>query len=112
MGKLPVSMRSAFSVEEVSAASLVLAKNNEAYARELTDALMGGSLDVDDEFLTILAMMSDDLAVRVGGLRGLTPEQSVEWTGGLLKEHGHPTTWKVEWVDEEEDDEAVPPPDP
>lgn len=109
MGKLPVSMRRTFSVEEVSAASLVLARNNEAYAQELTDVLMDGSLDVDDEFITILAMMSDDLAVRVGGLRGLTPEQSLEWTGGLLKEHGHPTTWEVEWVDDEEQEDRPPP---
>jgi hypothetical protein len=108
MGKSPVSLGKAFNRAEITAAVHVLLKD-ETGTQEITDMLMEGKhgalLDVDDEFITVLGLMSDDLAVRVGGLRGLTPEQSLEWAGGLLKEHGHPTTWEVEIVGDEEDED-------
>jgi len=98
----PVMLAQEFTAEEIFDGALALTKDRtqaEWLAGELLQPPAGAVLDADHEFLTVLALMSDDLTVRVGRLRGLTAEQAREWAQPLLEEHGHPSTWDVEWAD-------------
>jgi hypothetical protein len=105
----PVFLARSFSRDEVTAVARLMIKD-EARTQEFVELLMEGEhgalLDSEDEFLTILGLMSDDLAVRVGALRGLTPDQARAWASANLEKDGHPSTWTFEL---EEDEEEVPP---
>lgn len=107
MSRSPVYLAKSFSREEITAAARLLVQD-EVEAQQLVEMLMEGKhgalLDVDDEFLTLLGLMSDDLTLRVGELRGLTPDQARAWAGAILEEDGHPSTWKFEPVDEDDED--------
>lgn len=107
MNRSPIFLAKSFSREEIAAAARLLVRD-EAEAQQLVEMLMEGKhgalLDADDEFLTLLGLMSDDLTLRVGELRGLTPDQARAWAGAILEEDGHPSTWKFEPVDEDNED--------
>lgn len=106
MSSVSVMLANEFSAEEIFKGALALTKDRaqaEWLAGELLQPPHGTILEVDHEFLTVLALMSDDLTVRVGRLRGLTAEQARQWAQPLLEEHGHPSTWEVERVEEEDD---------
>jgi len=102
MSPSPVILAKEFSAAEIFEGALALTKDRaqaELLAGELLHPPHGTTLDVDHEFLTVLALLSDDMTVRVGRLRGLTAEQARQWARPLLAEHGHPSTWEVEWVE-------------
>jgi hypothetical protein len=106
MRPVPVVLAQEFTAEEILDGALALTKDRaraEWLAGELLQPPTGTILDADHEFLTVLALMSDDLTVRVGRLRGLTAEQARAWAQPLLDEHGHPSTWDVEWGGDDED---------
>lgn len=89
---------------------------NESDAEEFMDFLFEGErgalLDLDLELFQMLALMSDDLAIRIGALHGLAPDESLEWAQGLLAEHGPPSTWEIKLVvEDEEGGEGYPPGD-
>jgi hypothetical protein len=110
MSSRPVFLLKSFSREEITAVARLMIKD-EAETQEFAGLFMeephGAVLDSEDEFLTILGLMSDDLTVRVGALRGLTPDQARAWASAILEEDGHPSTWTFER--DEDDEEGSPP---
>ena len=87
-----------FSVDELERALRFITRDETAsrfIAEEMTSA-MGRSVLAPDDFLyTLLALVSDACAERVGRVRGQTREEVLAWRATFLAENGDPSTWEI-----------------
>lgn len=106
--EFPANAADLFTEDEFVAVLLLLTPD-QAEARTLARMMRDPSLTTsydgeagEEWFFTLLALTSDDSAVRVGHLRGQTPEQALAWKAEFLEVHGDPSTWEIERVHEDE----------
>ncbi|HEX7242437.1 MAG TPA: hypothetical protein VF263_19265 [Longimicrobiaceae bacterium] len=92
-----------FTREEIAAAFSFMYSEEDArtLAAEFGDVMAGGPVSMDDDFLTLLSLVSDDCAIRAGRFRGETPEQALDRKREFLAANGDPSTWIIEFDDNE-----------
>lgn len=103
-----------FSEEELTTVARLIYGNKglpEEEIDQVAEMLSTGVIvEIDHSLLTMLGLLSPELTTRVGKLRGQTEEEARAWADAFLLEHGHPSTWEIRVVDEDEgeDEEYLP----
>lgn len=103
-----------FSEEEVTSLARLIykatTKEEEKEVEVIAEMFFKGMMEVDHDIVTILGLMSPELTTRVGKLRGQTEEEARAWADAILRESGHPSTWEIRHLDDEEEEgEEYPP---
>jgi hypothetical protein len=93
-----------FSEEELAEALFYIYPDR-ADAREIARTLKipygNPSFSGPDEILfALMSAISDDAAIRVGRVRGQSPEEAIAWRDRFFAENGHPRDWRLERDDE------------
>jgi hypothetical protein len=101
----PINAAKVFTLEEFTAAYELFYKDREAaftLAKMTMEATGGLNYDPDHLVYSVLATLSDDCAIRVGGLRGQTPEEVLAWRDEFVRANGDPRTWEITIVEDDE----------
>jgi hypothetical protein len=103
-----------FSEEEISSLAWLIYKptteEEKKETEQIAEMFFKGMMEVDYDVVTILGLMSPELTTRVGKLRGQTEEEARAWADAILRENGHPSTWKIRHLDDEEEEGEEDPP--
>ena len=103
-----------FSEEEISSlARLIYKPKTEEEKKEIeqiAEMFFKGMMEVDHDIVTMLGLMSPELTTRVGKLRAQTEEEARAWADAILRENGHPSTWEIRHLDDEEEEGEEDPP--
>jgi hypothetical protein len=101
----PINAAKVFTLEEFTAAYELFYKDREAgftLAKRTMEATGGINYDPGHLLFSVLATLSDDCAIRVGRLRGQTPEEALAWRDEFLRSNGDPRTWEITIVEDDE----------
>ena len=82
--------------DEFAAAYELFYKDREAgftLAKMTIESAGGINYDPDHLLYSVLATLSDDCAIRVGRLRGQTPEEALAWVCAAARSCGPPLHW-------------------
>jgi hypothetical protein len=97
-----------FSEEELTTVARLIYGNKglpEEEVDQVAEMLSTGVVvEIDHSMLTMLGLLSPELTTRVGKLRGQTEQEAWAWADAFLLEHGHPSTWEIKVVDEDEEE--------
>jgi hypothetical protein len=101
----PINAATVFTLEEFAAAYELFYKEREAgftLAKMTLEATGGINYDPDHLLYSVLATLSDDCAIRVGRLRGQTPEEALACRNEFVRSNGDPRTWEITIVEDDE----------
>jgi hypothetical protein len=101
----PINAAKLFTLEEFASAFELFYKDRDAAMTlaEMTMQSTGGiNYEHENILYSVLATFSDDCALRVGRLRGQTPEEALAWRDEFVRANGDPRTWEITIVDEED----------